>query len=81
MVGEEARRARSFLDLTYPVNEGVVKNWDDMAHIWNYGFDKMGVNTKESKILVTEPVFNSKKARIQMCELLFEKYQFTEAQL
>jgi actin-related protein 2 len=81
MIGEEARKARAFLDLSYPVNEGVTKNWDDMSHIWNYGFDKLGANTKESKILVTEPVFNSKKARIQMAELLFEKYQFNEAQM
>jgi actin-related protein 2 len=74
MIGEEATKARNFLDLKYPVNEGIVKDWDDMAHIWNYGFKKMGVNTKECKILVTEPVFNSKKARIEMSELLFEKY-------
>jgi actin-related protein 2 len=74
MVGKEATQARSFLDLSYPVDQGVVKNWDDMTHVWNHGFNKMGVNTKECKILVTEPVFNSKQARIEMSQLLFEKY-------
>jgi actin-related protein len=34
----------------------------------------MGVKTKESRLLLTEPVFNPKKARIEIAELIFEKY-------
>ena len=81
MVGEEATKARSFLDLSYPVHEGLVKNFEDMGHVWNYGFEKMGVKTRESKLMLTEPVFNPKKSRMEIAELIFEKYQFTEAQL
>lgn len=81
MVGEEATKARAVLDLSYPVNEGLVKNFEDMAHVWNYGFEKMGVKAKESKLLLTEPVFNPKNTRMEIAQLIFEKYQFTEAQL
>jgi actin-related protein 2 len=38
MVGEEATKARAVLDLSYPVNEGLVKNFEDLGHVWNYGF-------------------------------------------
>jgi actin-related protein 2 len=81
MIGKEARLARDFLDLSYPVNEGVVKNWDDMHELWNFGFNQLGVNPKETKLLVTEPVFNPKKCRQQTFEFIFEKFQFSACQM
>lgn len=81
MVGESATKARGVLDLSYPVNEGLVKDFDDLGHVWNYGFDQIGVKPRESKLLLTEAVFNPVKSRQQIAELIFEKYQFSEAQL
>lgn len=81
MIGEEARKARGVLDLSYPVYQGVVKNWEDMEELWRYGFNKMEVNPKESKMLLTEPVFNAKKAREKMAEFVFEKFQFNSMQI
>ena len=66
MVGEEATKARAVLDLSYPVNEGLVKNFEDLGHVWNYGFEKIGVTARESKLLLTEPVFNPKNARMEI---------------
>jgi actin-related protein len=30
MVGDEAEKYRSLLELSYPTEEGIVKKWDDM---------------------------------------------------
>ena len=25
-------------DISYPVNNGIVQNWDDMCHVWDHAF-------------------------------------------
>jgi len=65
-VGDEAAdpRVRPSLDCTYPVDEGIVKNWDDMTHLWNYTFkEKLKIDPSEHKILLTEPPMNPKEVR------------------
>ena len=59
------------------MENGIVKRWDDMEHLWNYTFDeKMKINTSGRKVLLTEPPMNPLQNRIQMCDVMFEKYDF-----
>lgn len=59
------------------MENGIVKRWDDMEHLWNYTFnEKMKINTSGRKILLTEPPMNPLRNREQMCEVMFEKYDF-----
>ena len=59
------------------MENGIVKRWDDMEHLWNYTFyEKMRLDTTGRKILLTEPPMNPLKNREQMCDVMFEKYQF-----
>jgi len=77
MVGDEAAAVRQVLQITYPLDNGIVRNWDDMLYIWNYTFaEKLKINTKESKILLTEPPMNPLANRKKMVEVMFEKYGF-----
>ncbi|KAJ3192736.1 Arp2/3 complex subunit, actin nucleation center [Irineochytrium annulatum] len=78
MVGDEAAAARSMLQMAYPMENGIVRNWDDMIHLWDYTFSqKLGItNPADHKILLTEPVMNPKKNREKMCEVMFENYGF-----
>lgn len=77
MCGDEAAAARSMLQMSYPMENGIVKKWDDMQHLWDYTFqEKMQVDTTGRKILLTEPPMNPLKNREQMCEVMFERYQF-----
>lgn len=78
MCGQEAALARHSLDIKYPVENGIVKNWDDMEHLWNYTFyDNLQINPKENKILLTEPAMNPMKNREKLVEEMFENYQFS----
>ena len=65
MLGDEANPLRSYLEITYPIKEGIVENWDDMEALWRYTFNKMGLPQDLSKhrILVTEAAMNPKKNR------------------
>ncbi|KAL9043243.1 MAG: hypothetical protein Q9214_003566, partial [Letrouitia sp. 1 TL-2023] len=77
MCGDEAAAARSMLQITYPMENGIVKRWDDMEHLWNYTFyEKMKIDPAGRKILLTEPPVNPLKNREQMCDVMFEKYNF-----
>ncbi|XP_076314227.1 actin-related protein 2 isoform X2 [Tachypleus tridentatus] len=78
MVGDEASKLRSMLEVEYPMENGIVRNWDDMCHVWDYTFgpQKMSLNPRECKVLLTEPPMNPVKNREKMIEVMFEKYQF-----
>jgi hypothetical protein len=34
MIGDACSELRHNLDVTYPISNGIVKNWDDMHHVW-----------------------------------------------
>jgi actin-related protein 2 len=77
MCGDEAAAARTMLQISYPMENGIVKKWDDMQHLWDYTFfEKMKVDPRGRKILLTEPPLNPLKNREQMCEVMFERYGF-----
>lgn len=52
MVGDEASALRSLLEVNYPMENGVVRNWEDMCHVWDYTFGpkKMNLDPKETKV-------------------------------
>jgi actin-related protein 2 len=77
MCGDEAAAVRHSLDVRYPVENGIVKNWEDMEHLWNYTFyDKLRVDPAGHKILLTEPPMNPTSNREQLVEKMFETYGF-----
>jgi actin-related protein 2 len=77
MCGDEASAVRSALQISYPMENGVIRNWEDMEHLWNYAFyERLQEDTRGKKVLLTEPPMNPLKNREKMCEVMFEKYQF-----
>uniref|UniRef100_A0ABK0LDP6 Actin-related protein 2 n=1 Tax=Rattus norvegicus TaxID=10116 RepID=A0ABK0LDP6_RAT len=79
MVGDEASELRSMLEVNYPMENGIVRNWDDMKHLWDYTFgpEKLNIDTRSCKILLTEPPMNPTKNREKIVEVMFETYQFS----
>lgn len=79
MFGDEANPHRALLDISYPISEGVVKDWDDFNKLWDYTFKhKMGLPDDKSDrmLLVTEAALNPTKNRTKMAECIFEKHGF-----
>lgn len=66
------------LELNYPMDNGMVRNWDDMIHLWDYTFgpNKLNIDPKECKILLTEPPMNPNSNREKLVEIMFERYGF-----
>ena len=77
MIGDEAAENRNFLQVTQPMEHGIVKNWEDMKLLWDYTFDeKLKVDPRGRKVLLTEPPMNPKVNRQRMCQVRFEDYGF-----
>lgn len=77
MIGDEAAENRNFLQVTQPMEHGIVRNWEDMKLLWDYTFDeKLRVDPRGRKVLLTEPPMNPKANRQRMCQVMFEDYGF-----
>jgi actin-related protein 2 len=77
MVGDEAQKLRNMLEIKYPLENGIVRNWEDIQYVWDYTFfEKLKANPKECRIMLTEAPMNPKKNREQMIQVMFEKYGF-----
>jgi len=77
MVGDEAAALRTMLQISYPLDNGIVRNWEDMGHLWDYTFQqRLGIDPAQCKILLTEAPMNPKQNREKMVEVIFETYKF-----
>ena len=77
MVGDEASKLRMMLQITYPLENGIVRNWEDIEHVWDYTFnEKLRIDPSQCKLLLTEPPMNPKANREKLVQIMFEKYGF-----
>lgn len=88
MCGDEASQMRQYLQMSYPMENGQVRNWEDMQLLWDYTFTERlalaasGTGKHQQptygdyKILLTEPPLNPTKNRERMTEIMFEQYGF-----
>jgi actin-related protein 2 len=78
MVGEDASTLRTMLQINYPVDKGIIRDWDEMRHIWDHTFNNiLKINPKGSHVLLTEPPQNPISNRQKMLENMFEHYEFS----
>merc|ERR1711981_231352 len=82
-IGEEAQQKRGILILKYPLEHGIVQNWEDMEKVWRHTFDnelRMVVGDENegdedcTGVLLTVAPMNPKENRERMTQIMFETF-------
>ena len=74
-IGKEAQRMRGILRMKYPVEDGIVTNWDDMEKILHQIlFTELRVIPNEHPVLLTESPLTPNANWEKMAQVLFEAF-------
>ena len=74
-VGQQAEEKRGILHLNYPIQDGIVNNWDDMEKVWEHCFtNELRCSPEEHKVMLTEAPLNPKENREKMATIMFETF-------
>uniref|UniRef100_A0A914WPE1 Uncharacterized protein n=3 Tax=Plectus sambesii TaxID=2011161 RepID=A0A914WPE1_9BILA len=73
-IGPKAEEYRGLLSIKYPMEHGVVNDWNDMERVWQYIYSKDQLQTfpEEHPVLLTEAPLNPAKNREKAAEIFFE---------
>ncbi|KAK0894332.1 Centractin [Friedmanniomyces endolithicus] len=74
-IGNRAQDHRGLLKLRYPLEHGVVTDWEDMERIWQFIYtDELKTLSEEHPVLLTEAPLNPRSNRDTAAQILFETF-------
>lgn len=81
-VGDDAIAKSGILKMSYPIDHGIITNWDDIEKIWHSIFyDELRVDPAEYTALLTEVPMNPKPNREKMVQIMFETFNISSLYL
>ena len=67
-IGPKAQELRGLLKINYPLEHGIVTDWDDMERIWNWVYtDELGTLSEE---VLSSSTSSSHRTLRRSCELI-----------
>lgn len=74
MIGDRLYPMRNTLSLSYPIERGVVTNWDDMEQIWRYMFDQdLRIKSEDRPVLIADATLNPAGNREKMLQVRYKR--------
>ncbi|CAG8519742.1 9346_t:CDS:2 [Acaulospora colombiana] len=74
-IGRKAQELRGLLKIRYPIEHGIVSDWDDMERIWKYIYEEeLKTASEEHPVLLTEAPLNPRKNREDAAQMFFETF-------
>eukprot|EP01125_Pyxidicula_operculata_P014460 TRINITY_DN4812_c0_g3_i1.p1 TRINITY_DN4812_c0_g3~~TRINITY_DN4812_c0_g3_i1.p1 ORF type:complete len:363 (+),score=47.89 TRINITY_DN4812_c0_g3_i1:18-1106(+) len=76
-VGDKSQSKRGVTSIQYPIERGLVTNWDDMEKIWDYVlYNQLSAAPEEHLAHLTEITHNTRNNREKTIEIMFESFNF-----
>lgn len=74
-IGNKAQELRGLLKIKYPLEHGVVTDWEDMEKIWQYVYaEELKTLPEEHPVLLTEAPLNPRTNRETAAQIFFETF-------
>ncbi|ORY32524.1 actin family [Naematelia encephala] len=74
-IGRRAQELRGLLKIKYPMEHGVVVDWDDMERIWGWVYaEGLKALSEEHPVLLTEAPLNPRQNRDVAAQVFFETF-------
>ncbi|KAF8461894.1 actin family [Kalaharituber pfeilii] len=74
-IGPRAQELRGLLKIKYPLEHGIVTDWEDMERIWQYIYtEELKTLSEEHPVLLTEAPLNPRSNREQAAQIFFETF-------
>lgn len=75
-IGPKAEEHRGLLNIKYPVEHGIVTDWNEMEQIWTYIYSKemLAAAAEDHPVLLTEAPLNPRTNRVKAAEVFFETF-------
>lgn len=75
IIGDRLYPMRNTLSLSYPIERGVVTNWDDMERIWRYMYDQeLRIKSEDRPVLIADATLNPAGNREKMLQVMMETF-------
>lgn len=75
IIGDRLYPIRNTLSLSYPIERGVVTNWDDMEQIWRYMYDQdLRIKSEDRPVLTADATLNPAGNREKMLQVMMETF-------
>jgi centractin len=60
-IGRRAQEFRGLLKIKYPMEHGIVTDWDDMERIWSWIYaEELGTLSEEVRCILVQPALHLK---------------------
>ncbi|KAF8454227.1 actin family [Terfezia claveryi] len=74
-IGPKAQELRGLLKIKYPLEHGIVTDWEDMERIWQYVYtEELKTLSEEHPVLLTEAPLNPRTNRETAAQIFFETF-------
>ena len=74
-IGTEAQEKRGILSVKYPIEYGIITNWDDMRKLWSFILrQELEVDCEEHPVVLTEAPMTPRANREKMVQIWFEEF-------
>lgn len=73
-IGEEAKEKKDLLKFKYPIEFGLIRDWENMEKIWGHIFSELKIDSYGSNVILTEVPMNPYKNREKTLQIFFETF-------